>query len=129
MGFPRPYKEISLSTDWYTKLVLTVLAVCAAVLVARDFTGAAGGMSSEEGRFRIQAIPMARLMLKIDSQTGETWRAAFPDPKSWVPIAAGPVDTLAEPEPSAAPAAPPAGAPPAPPAPPASPAAEPMAAP
>jgi hypothetical protein len=114
-----------LATDWYTKLVLTVLAVCAALLVARDFQGASPTPRSEEGRFRLQVIPMARMMLKIDSETGETWRTNFPKPEAWELIGEESTDGLDEaaPEPgaeeagapeAAASQAPPAAAPEAP---------------
>ena len=114
-----------MATDWYTKLVLTVLAACAALLVARDFQGASPAPGSEEGRFRLQVIPLARMMLKIDSETGETWRTNFPNPKAWHLIGEEPLDGLDDATPeaggeetgapeAAAPQAPPAAAPEAP---------------
>ena len=93
MAYPRPYKENALSTDWYTKLVLTVLAVCAAVLVAQDLQGADSD-AGEGGRYTVQAFPMARMMLKTDTETGKVWRANFPELKVWMPIADEPLETL-----------------------------------
>jgi hypothetical protein len=93
VAYPRPYKENALSTDWYTKLVLTVLAVCAALIAAHDLRGDRSPVAGE-GRYRLQVFPMGRMMLKIDSETGQTWRAFFPEPKVWMPIADEPVDTL-----------------------------------
>lgn len=126
MAYPRPYKENALSTDWYTKLVLTVLAVCAAILVARDLQGL-GREPAAAGRYSVQAFPMARMMLKTDTETGETWRASFPELKMWVPIANEPLETLDDVTPpkheaseapeAGAPEAPAAPAPAAPPAP------------
>jgi hypothetical protein len=92
MSFPR-YKENALSSDWYTKLVLTVLAVCAVVIATRELRGD-GSRGVEEGRYRLQVMPMVRMMLKIDSQTGKTWRADFPDPRAWTQIAEDRVDVL-----------------------------------
>jgi hypothetical protein len=88
-------KETALS-DWYTKLmltVLTVLAACAVALAAQSLRGSGGG-SEEEGRYRLQIVPMGRMILKFDSETGNAWRANFPDPKVWLPIADEPLDTL-----------------------------------
>jgi len=98
---PRTHKETPLSTDWFTKLVLAVLAACAVVFAAHELRGPGSGADAitEEGRFRIQVLPMARMMLKIDSETGKTWRASFPEPKVWLPIADEPVDTLDDEEP------------------------------
>jgi hypothetical protein len=90
-------KETALS-DWYTKLmltVLTVLAACAVALAAQGLRGSGGGGGSEEeGRYRLQIVPMGRMILKFDSETGNAWRANFPDPKVWLPIADEPLDTL-----------------------------------
>jgi len=98
--YPRPYKEIALSTDWYTKLVLTVLAACAVFIAVQDFRGG-GSRGGEEGRYRLQVLPMGRMMLKIDSETGKTWKAMFPEPKVWTPIADEPVETLDDAAPEA----------------------------
>jgi hypothetical protein len=85
-----------LANDWYTKLVLTVLAVSVAVLAAQSLQGGTDSSTAtaEEGRFRLQVLPMGRLMLKIDSETGQTWRAKFPDPTSWMEIADSMTETL-----------------------------------
>jgi hypothetical protein len=92
-GYPRAHKEIALSTDWYTKLVLTVLAACAVILTAQELRGTGGaGSREEQGRFLLQVLPMGRMMLKIDSETGKIWRANFPDPKAWQPIADEPIE-------------------------------------
>ena len=92
MSFPRSYKENRLSSDWYTKLVLTVLAICAVAVATRELRGDSRGI--EEGRYRLQVLPMGRMMLKIDSQTGAVWKTEFPDPKAWTQIADERVDTL-----------------------------------
>lgn len=123
MAYRRPYRENALSTDWYTKLVLTVLAVCAAIIAAQDLRDTHSG-PGEEGRYSVQAFPMARMMVKTDTETGKVWRADFPELKVWRPIADEPLDTLddAAPEPGedvdepeeTAPEAPPAAQPPAP---------------
>jgi hypothetical protein len=101
MAHPRPYKENALSTDWYTKLVLTVLAVCAAIIAAQDLRGARSD-AGEESRYNVQAFPMARMMVKTDTETGKVWRADFPELRVWKPIADEPIDTLddAAPEPA-----------------------------
>jgi hypothetical protein len=104
-----PNKEKALSTDWYTKLVLTVIAASAAFLVAEHLNATDGG--SQEGRFRLQAIPMGRILLRLDTETGKTWSAALNQPKAWEEIADSPIDTLLDdapaPEASAADPAPP----------------------
>ena len=94
-----------MANDWYTKLVLTVLAASAVVLAAQSLRGE-GGSSAGEGRFRLQVLPMGRMMLKIDSETGKIWRAKFPEPSPWAEIADSVADTLddaaATPDPDAA---------------------------
>jgi hypothetical protein len=103
-----PNKEKALSTDWYTKLVLTVIAASAAFLVAEHLNATDGG--SQEGRFRLQAIPMGRILLRLDTETGKTWSAALNQPKAWAEIADSPIETLLDdaPEAAAADPAPPA---------------------
>lgn len=103
-----PNKEKALSTDWYTKLVLTVIAASAAFLVAEHLNADDGG---SDGRYRLQAIPMGRILLRLDTVTGQTWSTALNKPKAWTEIADSPIDTLddpAAPEAAAADAAPPA---------------------
>jgi hypothetical protein len=82
-----------LSTDWYTKLVLTVIAASAAFLVAERLNREnAGG----EGSYKLQAIPMGRLLLRINTETGETWRTALNKPNAWKPIAESPIEAEGE---------------------------------
>ena len=116
MAYPRPYKENALSTDWYTKLVLTVLAVCAAIIAAQDLRDTSNGPGGGS-RYNVQALPMVRMMLKIDTETGKVWRANFPELKAWLPIADEPLDTLDVDEPKEAEPEAPAAPPPAPAAP------------
>jgi hypothetical protein len=88
-----------LPSDWYTKLVLTVLTASVAVLAAQSLRGG-GDSTIGEGRFKLQVLPMGRTMLKIDSETGQTWRAKFPDPESWMEIADSMTETLDDAAPS-----------------------------
>jgi hypothetical protein len=81
-----------LSTDWYSKLVLTVIAVCLAVLVLQGQRE--GAASLDEGRYRLTFVPMARMMFRVDSQTGKTSKALFPDVKIWTPVADSPAELL-----------------------------------
>jgi hypothetical protein len=85
-----------LSTDWYTKLVLTVVAVCLALMVVQGYRGGAeaGAFGSEEGRYRLTVVPMARSVLRFDSDTGRAWKASLPDLKVWTPIADSPAEML-----------------------------------
>ena len=100
-----------MSTDWYSKLVLTVIAVCLALLVVQGHRE--GAASAGEGRYRLTVVPMARMVFRFDSETGETSKALFPDAKIWTPVADSPAELLdaavAElPEPTAPEAAAPA---------------------
>ena len=100
--------------DWYTKLILTVLAACAVLLAAQGFEGGpAAGAGSEEGRYRIQVVPMGRMILRFDSETGKAWKSTFPEAKFWTPIADEPIETQedAAPEQPATPESPEAGEP------------------
>jgi hypothetical protein len=106
-----PNEEKALSTDWYTKLVLTVIAASAAFLVAEHVNG--GDDGGGEGRYRLQAIPMGRILLRLDTETGQTWTAALNQPKAWTEIAESPIDLLDDAAAEAA-ADEPAPAPPAP---------------
>lgn len=85
-----------MSTDWYTKLVLTVVAVCFALVVVQGYRGGAevGASGSEEGRYRLTVVPMARMILRFDSDTGRTWKATLPDLKVWTPVADSPAEML-----------------------------------
>ena len=88
-----------MSTDWYTRLMLTVIAGSLALLVVQGFhegTGAGAPGPEEEGRFRVTFVPMARMMFRVDSATGKTWRAIFPDVKIWTPVADSPAELLDE---------------------------------
>lgn len=99
-----------MSTDWYTKLVLTVIAASAAFFVAEHLnTENAGG----EGSYKLQAIPMGRILLRLNTETGETWSTALNKPSAWKKIAESPIEAEGE----AADAAPAAADPAAPPAP------------
>jgi hypothetical protein len=99
-----------LSTDWYTKLVLTVIAASAAFFVAEHLNREdAGG----EGSYKLQAIPMGRILLRLNTETGETWRTALNKPSAWKKIAESPIEAEGE----AAEAAPAAADPAPPPAP------------
>lgn len=83
-----------MSTDWYTRLVLTVIAVCLGVLVVQGYRDGDGASGPEGGRYRLTVVPMARMMLRIDADTGETWKAMFPDLNIWTPIADSPAELL-----------------------------------
>jgi hypothetical protein len=93
------HKERSLSTDWYTKLVLTVLAASAAFLAAQHLDQDAG---DKDGPFRLQAVPMARILLRIDTETGRTWTTKINKPEVWQEIAESPIDKAVEEEAAAA---------------------------
>jgi len=83
-----PYKETDVSTDWYTKLVLTVIAASAAFLAFQQL--------EERGSFRyqVQAIPAGRVLLRVDGETGRTWTAPLNRPKSWELIEESILETL-----------------------------------
>ena len=85
-----------MSTDWYSKLVLTVVAICLALLVLQGYRagGGAGASGSEEDRYRLTVVPMARMVLRFDSETGETWTALFPELRIWTPVADTPAELL-----------------------------------
>ena len=88
-----------MSTDWYTKLVLTVLAASAVFLAMQHFDEDASG---GEARYRLQAIPMGRLLLRLDTETGRTWTAALGKPDVWREIAESPIDKAVDEETAAA---------------------------
>jgi hypothetical protein len=87
-----------LSSDWVTKLLLTVIAACLALLVAQGYREGAGAGASGlgEGRFRLTFVPGARMLVRIDSDTGKTSKAQFPDLKAWTPVADSPSELLDE---------------------------------
>jgi hypothetical protein len=87
-----------MSSDWVTKLLLTVIAVCLALLVAQGYReGAGAGASSPgEGRYGLTFVPGARMLVRIDSETGKTSKAQFPDLKVWTPVADSPSELLDE---------------------------------
>jgi len=92
-----------LSTDWYSRLVLTVIAASLVVLAVQGGrAGGAGAGSDAEGRYRLSIVPMARMVVRFDTTTGTAWGAMFPDLKIWTKVAETPADLL-----DSAPAAPP----------------------
>jgi len=96
--------------DAYVKTVLTVIAACLLLQVAQGFgvTGAPGPAqtdSSSAERFVVQAIPMARILLRFDRVTGETWTMPLLRDKArvWTPVAQAPPEPMASEEGEAAP--------------------------
>lgn len=95
-----------MATDWYTRLVLTIAA---AALVALAVQGQRTGGASEEGRYSFVPLPMARMAVRFDRETGEAWTAMFPDLRIWTKVAETPGDLLDRPpadQPAPAPALP-----------------------
>ncbi len=86
-----------LPTDWYSKLMLTVIAVCLALLLAQQYRGDAAATGAVADRFRLTPLPMIRMLLRFDSETGQTSKAMFPDLKVWTPVADSLADILDEP--------------------------------
>jgi hypothetical protein len=84
-----------LSTDWYTRIVLTVIAVALVVLAVQGQQRS--GLAAGEGRFRFTPVPIARLAIRLDSETGETWTALFPDLRVWTKVAETPGELLDRP--------------------------------
>ncbi len=69
--------------DLYTRIVLSIIAVCAILLVAQSL--GFGARASEEAdpiaRFRIAiAGPM---VFRVDTQTGDIWRMPFRGGTEW----------------------------------------------
>ena len=82
--------------DAYVKTVLTVIAACLLLQVAQGF-GLAGtpGLGPEAScsperaeRYRLQPIPIARALVRLDVATGRTWTMPLqPDKeKLWTPV-------------------------------------------
>jgi hypothetical protein len=83
-----------LSTDWYTRLVLAVIAVCLGLLVVQGYRDGDGAAGPEEDRYRLTPLPIARMVLRFDAETGKTWKSMFPDLNIWTPIADSPAELL-----------------------------------
>jgi hypothetical protein len=91
--------------DAYVKTVLTVIAACLLLQVAQGF-GLAGAPrpgqteSSSAERYTIQPIPMARVLLRIDRVTGETWTMPLlrDKPRIWTPVEEAPPESMAREE-------------------------------
>jgi hypothetical protein len=96
--------------DAYVKTVLTVIAACLLLQVAQGF-GLAGAPkpgqteSSSAERYVVQAIPMARVLLRIDRVTGETWTMPLlrDKPRIWTPVEQAPPESMAAEEAEVAP--------------------------
>jgi hypothetical protein len=88
--------------DAYVKTVLTVIAACLLLQVAQGF-GLAGSPgsgqteSSSAERFMVQAVPMARILLRFDRTTGETWTMSLQrnQPRVWTPVEQAPPEMMA----------------------------------
>ena len=76
--------------DAYAKTVLTVIAACLLLLVAKGFglTGTPEAAPEATSRYLLQPIPMARLLIRMDRVTGRTWTASFKGEEAdlWIPI-------------------------------------------
>ena len=82
--------------DAYVKTVLTVIAACLLLQVGQGFglagtpeLGRAQPSSPETAdRYRLQPIPMARVLLRLDVVTGRTWTMPLQldKEKLWTPI-------------------------------------------
>ena len=96
--------------DAYVKTVLTVIAACLLLQVAQGF-GLAGtpgpgqAESSSAERYTLQAIPMARLLLRFDRVTGETWTMPLQPQKGrlWTAVDESPPEQLVQMEGEGAP--------------------------
>jgi hypothetical protein len=91
--------------DAYVKTVLTVIAACLLLQVAQGFGLASAPKpgqtdSSSAERYVIQAIPMARLLLRMDRVTGETWTMPLLRDKAraWTPVEQAPPESVARKE-------------------------------
>jgi hypothetical protein len=86
--------------DAYAKTVLTVIAVCLLLLVAKGFglTGPPETGPEPAGRYLLQPIPMARLLIRMDRVTGRTWTTSIKgeDADLWMPIDEVPADPAEE---------------------------------
>ena len=76
--------------DAYVKTLLTVIAACLLLLVAQGFGLARTPAASLDatGRYLLQPIPVARLLIRMDRVTGKTWTAAITGEEAdiWVPV-------------------------------------------
>ena len=86
--------------DAYAKTVLTVIAVCLLLLVAKGFGLTEPPKAGPEpaGRYLLQPIPMARLLIRMDRVTGRTWTTSIKgeDADLWMPIDEVPADPAEE---------------------------------
>jgi len=96
--------------DAYVKTVLTVIAACLLLQVAQGFglgatPGSGQAESSSPERYVVQAIPMARLLFRIDRVTGQTWTMPLQrdQPKFWTPIDESPSEATVREEGEGAP--------------------------
>lgn len=64
-----------MASDVYTKLVLTVIAVCLVLIAAQGFMRGAHGAepSLASQRYQLTALGGLGIMLRLDQATGETW--------------------------------------------------------
>jgi hypothetical protein len=69
-------------TDAYTKLLLTVITACLVLLVVQGFRAPEDATPAAE-RFRVIPVPMGRVMLRVDTETGMTWQTPLPGAVEW----------------------------------------------
>jgi hypothetical protein len=86
--------------DAYAKTVLTVIAACLLLLVAQGFglSGTPGAAPEATGRYLLQPIPMARLLIRMDRVTGQTWTTSIKGEEAdlWMPIDEVPTELAEE---------------------------------
>jgi hypothetical protein len=82
--------------DAYVKTVLTVIAVCLLLMVAQGYglAGTPGASPETGGRYLLQPIPRAGLMIRLDRVTGRTWTTSIKGEEAelWMPIDEVPTD-------------------------------------
>jgi hypothetical protein len=99
--------------DAYVKTVLTVIAACLLLQVAQGF-GLAGTPgpgkteSTSAERYVVQAIPRARVLLRFDQVTGQTWTMPLQPQgeKFWTPVDEAPSEATVREQAEDAPAPP-----------------------
>ena len=69
--------------DFYTRLLLTVIALALVLIAGRELGWIPNAEASTIARYRVLPVPQARMLVRFDTETGDTWHTHLARPDAW----------------------------------------------
>ncbi|MCZ6782387.1 MAG: hypothetical protein O7G30_03670 [Proteobacteria bacterium] len=69
--------------DFYTRLLLTVIALTLVLITGHELGWIPNAKQSTIARFRVVPVPQARMLVRFDTKTGDTWHTHLARPDAW----------------------------------------------